>query len=524
MYLADMVGRGGLSTTVAVKLLRQDLDPEGQAVKRLRDEGRLLARLDHPTILRVLDLVMLEGRAALVTEYVPGEDLEGCLRGEGRMGTRALLQVLGRVAGALDAAWRAPLGTGGDQLRLSHRDVKPSNVRVGRFGDVKLLDFGIARSDEVTREARTMTDMMVGSPPYMAPERFLDTVVRSESDVFALGAILLEGLTGQRVFDLPVTMLAAHAVDRARYDRFVEERFERVPADTDPDVTALARTMLDHDPARRPSAKSVEDRCEELADRLTDTTLQAWCRDRAWPVPSPTAGQLEGRVLTAGSMERPVHTLDEPAAPADGEPTPMPPRSRLALWLGGLSVVGAAGLVGVIALSAVGVAAGVVYVWPAGPPVPVSAPVPAPSPVPSPEPPAAPPPAPAPAPAPPPVAPSAPEPSPAPPKPTAQPAPAPPRPVPQPVPEAPRPTPAPPTVAAPAAPPTSSVTFEGAEAVRLQGGAGSFALPSRVPPGDYQIVATFPGRTPAPQGSVVVAAGSSVHIVCNGRMFTCSGR
>ncbi|MCA9489452.1 MAG: protein kinase, partial [Myxococcales bacterium] len=143
VYLADMVGRGGLSTTVAIKLLRQDLDPAGQAVKRLRDEGRLLARLDHPTILRVLDLVMLGGRAALITEYVPGEDLEACLRGDGRISTRALLQVLGRVAGALDAAWRAPLGSEGEELRLSHRDVKPSNIRVGRFGDVKLLDFGI---------------------------------------------------------------------------------------------------------------------------------------------------------------------------------------------------------------------------------------------------------------------------------------------------------------------------------------------------------------------------------------------
>ncbi|MBN2800628.1 MAG: serine/threonine protein kinase, partial [Deltaproteobacteria bacterium] len=177
VYRADMTTTGGLTQVVAVKMLRSGLAPASQSVERLRDEGRMLARLQHPVVLGVHDMTVMEGRVALVTEYVEGQDLDACFTGEAPLPSRALLQVIGQVADALYSAWEA--------LCLVHRDIKPSNIRLGTHGQVKLLDFGIARSEQGDREAHTATNMMVGSLPYMAPERFATADIQPAADVFA---------------------------------------------------------------------------------------------------------------------------------------------------------------------------------------------------------------------------------------------------------------------------------------------------------------------------------------------------
>ncbi|MBT3224140.1 MAG: serine/threonine protein kinase, partial [Proteobacteria bacterium] len=145
VYLATMTSSGGVETDVAVKVLHGGLDPRSQAVQRLRDEGRLLGVLNHPAILRVTDLVLLEGRIALVTEYVEGADLDECFGAHPPLPPRALLEVIGRVADALHSAFNTT-SANGTPLELIHRDIKPANIRLGRHGDVKLLDFGIARA------------------------------------------------------------------------------------------------------------------------------------------------------------------------------------------------------------------------------------------------------------------------------------------------------------------------------------------------------------------------------------------
>jgi eukaryotic-like serine/threonine-protein kinase len=531
VYRAEMVSPTGLSSQVAVKVLRRDLAPAGQAVQRLKDEGALLARLNHPTILRVHDLVVLEGRVSLVTEFVDGDDLERCLRGADPIGPRALAEVIGQVAGALDAAYNAPLPEGSGPLKLVHRDVKPSNVRIGRHGEVKLLDFGIARSDEVSREARTVTDMMVGSPPYMAPERFLDGELRPASDVFALGAVGLEGLIGARVFSATVPVLASLAIDRARYDGFVQERLARVSPSAPGPFVALCLGLLQYDPEARPTAAEVALACEALVDELPGPTLARWCRDRQWLPAQREIGELDGRVLSEGTLARTWPSVADPSpglvAPAEVTAVLPPPerprvprRGGVFVWLGGASVLSA--VVGLPLLVAIAGAA-TWALWPLGLPVdPIDRPAldrPAldpPRPDPSPSPILAPEPAPVPAPAP------EPEPAPAPdprPPPTERPT------APQPAPEPAAPAPEPATPRPPPAPRRVQVGLVGdAEGATLSGPDSAeidTALPGAVPAGTYRLLAWF-GAEVEYRGTIVVQAGGPVTVNCRRRHQLCT--
>jgi len=302
VYRATTSHPGGLETVVAVKVLRSDVDPAGDAVRRLRDEGRLLARLDHPTILRVHDLCLLDGRVALVTEYVDGADLADCWTGVPPLSPRGLFQVVGRIAGALAAAHRAT-DAAGAPLGLVHRDVKPTNIRVGRHGEVKLLDFGIAWSRATDREARTDSDLVVGSLHYMAPERFVSKRANPAWDVAGLGTVLHEGLTGERF--LPDTMRDAVqlAVRSERYEKHLVERLALLARRHPPEVVDLVRRTLAWDGADRIAAADLEVRCEQIADAIGGPTLSRWCRDRQWAAPEGVDGELAGRTLTEGTLD-----------------------------------------------------------------------------------------------------------------------------------------------------------------------------------------------------------------------------
>lgn len=307
VYAASMQSPGGLQTHVAVKLLRADIDFNGSAVQRLRDEGRVLARLDHPAILTVIDLVTLDGRLALVTELVDGADLSSTLAS---LPPRALIQVIGQVAGALAAATQAPGPEG--PLQLVHRDVKPSNIRLDRHGRAKLLDFGIARFDASDREVRTASDLVIGSVPYMAPERFIHRTVEPSSDVFSLGCTLYEGLTGRKFYGTrKVAKISGLALRPETYVPFLQERLEGLTVD--PMVLGLLVDLVALEPEDRPTARAVADRAEEIADHLTGPSLRAWAQDHDWSQGTPLKGALQGQTLE----ERPLKTVPvvEPGLP-----------------------------------------------------------------------------------------------------------------------------------------------------------------------------------------------------------------
>ncbi len=460
VYRARMTQPGGLTTTVAVKVLLPGLAGGSQPVDRLRDEGRLLAALDHPAILKVVDVVELEGRVALIAEYVPGQDLHRCCAEPGPMGTRALVQAIGEVASALHAAWSAPSPETGEPLHLLHRDVKPSNIRVGRHGEVKLLDFGIARTDAMRRDAHTATHAIVGSLPYMAPERFAGPAPGPAADVYGLGCCLYQGVVGEVPFPgLDTPQAFGLAFDRDRFAARLHESLDRLHPDA---VRRLVADCLAHDPAARPTARELTERCEALAGLLRGPTLKAWARARSWPADRPVEGPLAGRTLT-----------DHP--PTADAPPPTP-RRPWAPWLA------ATGGVAFLGLSASGLTLALTGAWYLSlPGEPAATP-------PSPEPDLA-----------------------------AAPTPAPPPTAPRPA--APRPQVAPvePVEAPPA---TGSVVITGTEPVELRSAHGA-SPPGVVTAGTWDVFADF-GSGLQLAGSVEVPAGAVVTVRCNPLLASCA--
>ena len=339
VYLGTMKTTGGLSTRVAIKLLLAGLGEGAQAVERLRDEAGMLATVEHPAVLRVVDVTQLEGRIALITEYVEGQDLDGCFDAD--IPPRALLKVVREAGDALATAW--------SQLKIVHRDIKPANIRIGRRGNVKLLDFGIATTGEMVRSAKTQTGMVMGTPGFMPPERFHEPGDNPLGDVWALGASMYRGLTGQPFYSkrASIQMLVLLAATPEKYDAHLEKQLESLP-----EHLALTRNLLldclAFDPKERPPADTLRTRCDSLIDELSGPSLAAWCNDREWPAPSET-GPLTGRTLSEG------FTIQTSAI---GVPLVEEPKPRTGAWLaaGGLAAVVGAGAV-VVVVAGLGVAA-----------------------------------------------------------------------------------------------------------------------------------------------------------------------
>ena len=298
VYQARMSTASGFSRTVAVKILSPDVEGVEQVAERLRDEARMLGLISHPSIVQAQDLITLAGRPAVVMEYVPGVNLSWLINpkrfGE-RIPTTISVAVVRDVAGALDAAYNRPSTVTGAPLEVLHRDVKPGNIRITPDGIVKILDFGIARSTRMDREAETRAHQL-GSLGYMAPELLVGGGASTASDVYALGVVFCECLRRKR-FGWPSETQEAH-------DRRVAERLEGLDLDATGEglagLNALVSEMLAFEPDRRPTAADVRKRCRRL-ERLLDGPLpEEWAPEKLPSVHKPSDPEdveLTGRTL-----------------------------------------------------------------------------------------------------------------------------------------------------------------------------------------------------------------------------------
>ena len=198
--LDAQVGTGGMSTVyrafdatlerrVAIKLMHRDIAADSDQLERFRREARAVAQLSHPHIVGVIDAGEEDGRPYIVFEYVEGETLKDRIRRLGRLPVDEAIAYAIEIARALGAAH----GRG-----IVHRDVKPQNVLVDEEGSAKVTDFGIARSMDdsgLTAEGRVL-----GTTDYVSPEQALGHDVNGQSDIYSLGVVLYEMLTGDVPF------------------------------------------------------------------------------------------------------------------------------------------------------------------------------------------------------------------------------------------------------------------------------------------------------------------------------------
>lgn len=261
--LIEPLGHGGMAEVwlarderlerdVAIKLLAANLTHDAEFLVRFFSEAQGVARISHPNVVSVLDFGELDGRPYLVMECVPGGALSK-LTGEPLLPERAVEIVAGAARGA-GAAHRAG---------LVHRDVKPGNILLDDLGNPKLADFGIASSSR--SENLTATGTAIGSPHYIAPEQASGRAVTASSDVYSLGAVLYELLTGRPPFEGDnVTAIAIAHVEQAPVPP--GERIDGIP----PHLDALVMSCLAKDPAARPAdGTALADALEGEPDRAT---------------------------------------------------------------------------------------------------------------------------------------------------------------------------------------------------------------------------------------------------------------
>jgi serine/threonine-protein kinase len=201
VWRAEIVD-GERVTPVVIKRALPELAQSAEALALFRREAELCLRLDHPNIVRALELGEADGVPLLALEYVHGRDLLQvirALRPKGPLPPGLGAFVVERVCRALGHA-HALSGDDGRPLELVHRDVSPSNVMLGFDGSVRLLDFGVAKALADAERTRTHTGVLRGKAGFVAPERIAGETIDQRSDLFAAGVVLHEALTGRRLF------------------------------------------------------------------------------------------------------------------------------------------------------------------------------------------------------------------------------------------------------------------------------------------------------------------------------------
>src|ERR1043165_3645421 len=199
IYLARIGGAAGFEKYVVVKCLHDHLADDPEFVKMFLDEARLAAYLDHSNIVQTMELGEYENRHFMAMEVLAGPSLARVVRRAGEIPVPLVLNMVAQSCAGLHYAHER--NANGKPLNIVHRDISPQNLVVSFEGVVKLVDFGIAKAE--LRETRTQSGTIKGKFAYMSPEQCVATNVDRRTDVFALGVIGHELLTGRRLFKKP---------------------------------------------------------------------------------------------------------------------------------------------------------------------------------------------------------------------------------------------------------------------------------------------------------------------------------
>jgi len=254
--IIEEIGQGGMGTVykaydskirevVALKLLKPEIASDLEVIERFRNEIKLARQVAHRHVCRMYDLGEEWLTIYISMEYVPGEDLKSFIRRSGHLNEAKAIGLAKQIAEGLAEAHR---------LGVVHRDLKPQNVMIDKDGNAKIMDFGIARS--LHTKGVTGTGVIIGTPEYMAPEQAEGRDVDHRVDIYALGAILFEMVTGRVPFEgaTPLSIVLKHRSEPPTDPQTINAQIS----------VGLSRIIL------RCLAKSRQDRYQSAADVLED--------------------------------------------------------------------------------------------------------------------------------------------------------------------------------------------------------------------------------------------------------------
>lgn len=217
----EQLGRGGMGTVyrvydqkiqedVAIKILKSELAGEEGTITRFRNELRLTRKITNKNICKMYDLNDYQGLQFITMEYIAGEDLKSFIRRSGRVSIGKAISIAKQMCEGLHEA---------HDLGVIHRDLKPSNIMIDSQGNTKIMDFGIARSTEA--KGITEAGVIIGTPEYMSPEQVEGADVDPRSDIYSLGAILYELVTGRPPFEgkTPMSVAFKHKTSKPQEPR-----------------------------------------------------------------------------------------------------------------------------------------------------------------------------------------------------------------------------------------------------------------------------------------------------------------
>lgn len=264
VVVARRGGIEGFENLVALKLIRPELASDQSYVTMFLDEARINSRVHHPNVVEILD-VGRDERTDIVyiaMGLVLGATLAEVMRNAGGpVPTPVALEIIAQAAEGLQAAHSATAADG-TPLAMVHRDVSPQNLLIGLDGVVRVSDFGVARAAQ--RATRTKTGQFKGKLAYCSPEQATGLPLDHRSDVFALGIVAWELLSGQRLFGgRPTPYETLDAILHRAIPRFADVR-----SDLSPRAARALDRALEREPAKRPSSAG------ELAEALRDSTVR----------------------------------------------------------------------------------------------------------------------------------------------------------------------------------------------------------------------------------------------------------
>jgi serine/threonine protein kinase len=282
--LEQLVGRGGMSSVfkardtllernVALKILHEHHLEDEEYVERFRREARTVAQLSHPNIVTVIDRGETEGQPFIVFEYVDGQTLDRMIARRGALPIDEALEIA--IASAHGLAFAHRRG-------LVHRDVKPQNILLNGDREPKVTDFGIARSLDVQRGV-TQTGTVLGTSNYIAPEQASGDRAGPQSDVYSLGVVLFELLTGRVPFDGENFVTVA-----MRHINEPPPNVATLRRDVSPRLAAAVSRALEKDPRNRfPSMEAFAAELETCLDELRTGTADSMRTVVRAPAPAP---------------------------------------------------------------------------------------------------------------------------------------------------------------------------------------------------------------------------------------------